>query len=219
MAISPLKLSVVTEYLLFKLRWLLPGSTFLMDFMAVSYSEVAFLNFICPLEWKKTLHCEITPELSQWLNYCRAILWILASSVDCGHTMRPCSGYQFVSSAETLGFAVIVCAATNCTSQNMIVSYRILGLIFYSSGNTKEILGMHKANCTVMLNIPEVWTVLKHPSCSLQISQLGWKHFYLLHFYNLCVCYKLAMCKICNWLSETLWGRTQVNSSWRVQNS
>lgn len=130
-----------------------------------------------------------------------------------------CSGYQFVSSAETLGFAVILCAATNCTSQNMILSCRILGFIFYSSGNTKEILGMHKANCTVMSNIPEIWTVLKHPSCSLQISQLGWKHFSLLHFYNVCVCYKLAMCKICNWLSETLWGRTQVNSSWRVQNS
>lgn len=150
------------------------------------------------------------------------ILWILAFSVACGHTMRPCSGYQFISSAGTLGFAVILCAATNCASQNVILFYRILSLNFYSSGNKKEILGMHwKANCTVMLNIPEIWTVLKHPSCS-QVSKclnLAESFSICFIFITLCVCCKLAMCKIYNWLSETLWGRTQVNSSCRVQNS
>lgn len=98
--------------------------------------------------------------------------WIIASSVAYCHTMRLCSGYHFIRSAilypyasGTLGFAVILCIATNYTSQNMILSYRILGLIFYSSGNREEILGMHwEAKCTVMLNIPQIWTELKRPS-------------------------------------------------------
>lgn len=171
MAISVLKFSVVTEYILFKFSWLYcQAQHSLWTFWKLVILKLHFLNVSVLLN-EKQLPPEITPKLLQWLNYCRVTLWILASSVACGHTMRPCSGYQFINSAGTLGFAVILCAETNCTSQNMILSYRILGLIFYSSGNTKEILGMHwKANCTVMLNIPEIWTVLKHPSCS-QVSK------------------------------------------------
>lgn len=130
------------------------GSAFLTDFMQVNYSESVFLKFIY-LEWRTTAlwnNTKTTTVVELLQSDYFTTLWIIASSVACGHTMRLCSGYHFITIAIPTHMFLGLWDfqwffATNCTSQNSVLQNSGINFLFIREHGINT--GMYwKAKCT-----------------------------------------------------------------------